>query len=63
MDIEKSLLSLSIDRNRIKPYLQPIVNKDRIIVGFEVLSRWEKSRNTVIVPSGFIDILKVIMIY
>ncbi|EHA1081409.1 TPA: EAL domain-containing protein [Photobacterium damselae] len=58
MDIEKSLLSLSIDRNRIKPYLQPIVNKERIIVGFEVLSRWEKSRNTVIVPSGFIDILK-----
>lgn len=58
MNIEKKLLSLSIERKKIKPYLQPIVNRNRAIIGFEVLSRWEKNRKNIIGPSGFIDILK-----
>ncbi|MCG3813044.1 EAL domain-containing protein [Photobacterium damselae] len=36
--MEKSLLSLSIDRNMIKPYLQPIVNRERAIIGFDFFS-------------------------
>ncbi|WP_160295716.1 EAL domain-containing protein [Photobacterium kishitanii] len=57
MYIDKELLLSAITGGKIKPYLQPIVNHDIEIKGFEVLSRWER-HNSIILPYDFICLLK-----
>ena len=58
MSIDKNLLLLAIINKKIKPYLQPIINDNFKIKGFEVLARWERFDNVIIFPSDFLDILR-----
>ncbi len=55
---EVALFLCAISNKEIKPYLQPIVDINNNIKGFEVLSRWYKGKNTIIMPSGFVDKFK-----
>ncbi|WP_369686085.1 EAL domain-containing protein [Photobacterium leiognathi] len=48
-----------IKRNVIKPYIQPIVNRDGVVIGGEVLSRWIDSKGNIVSPLLFIpDLMK-----
>lgn len=58
MTIDKNLLLLAIINKKIKPYLQPIVNNTLEIKGFEVLARWERFENVIILPSNFLNVLR-----
>ncbi len=53
-----NIMSLAVKTKQIKPYLQPIVDFNNNIKGFEVLSRWIRSDNEVILPYEFIGDLK-----
>lgn len=55
---EVAIFLCAISNKEIKPYLQPIVDIDNNVKGFEVLSRWLKEKNTIIMPSGFVDEFK-----
>lgn len=54
----------AIDKGQIKLYLQPVVNKDRKIIGCEALCRWKHPLRGILLPGDFIPILENIgMIY
>ncbi len=55
---EVAMLLCAISNNEIKPYLQPIVDINKNLKGFEVLSKWFKEKNIIIMPSDFIDKFK-----
>jgi len=48
-------LKRAIRRNQIKPYIQPIVNGDEIIIGGEILARWVTPSGEIISPLVFIS--------
>lgn len=56
--IDNNKISIAIKTKQIKPYLQPIVDYNNNIKGFEVLSRWVKSENDIILPYEFIEYMK-----
>ena len=53
-----NIISRAVKTKQIKPYLQPIVDYNNKIKGFEVLSRWVKSENDIILPYEFIEDMK-----
>lgn len=58
-DLNKiKIISLAIKSKEIKPYLQPIVDFNNRIKGFEALSRWVKNEHEVLLPYAFIEDIK-----
>ena len=51
-------LANAISKGEIKPFIQPIVNINNELVGFEVLARWIISEHETRLPLQFIPIIK-----
>ncbi|PSW34485.1 hypothetical protein C9J21_03825 [Photobacterium phosphoreum] len=56
--IKKTQITDAISTGKIQPFIQPIVNINRKLVGFEVLSRWIVSEHEIRLPLQFIPIIK-----
>ena len=56
--IKKIQITNAISMDEIQPFIQPIVNKNRKLVGFEVLARWIVSEHETRLPLQFIPIIK-----
>lgn len=54
----KIQISDAISTDKIQPFIQPIVNINRKLAGFEVLARWIVSENEIRLPLKFIPIIK-----
>ncbi|PSV34449.1 MULTISPECIES: EAL domain-containing protein [unclassified Photobacterium] len=55
---KKIWVRVCIKRNIIRPYLQPIVNKEGDIIGAEVLARWITKKGQVLPPYLFIPYIE-----
>ena len=53
-----SELSGAIAREQIRPFLQPMVNRDGRIIGAEVLARWIHPKEGMLAPASFIPLLE-----
>lgn len=54
----KIQISDAISTDKIQPFIQPVVNINRKLAGFEVLARWIVSENEIRLPLKFIPIIK-----
>ncbi|PSW45997.1 EAL domain-containing protein [Photobacterium leiognathi] len=57
-NIDYYLLRKAITNNEICPYIQPIVDQDKRVIGGEVLARWFKRNGTMVSPMEFIPKLE-----
>lgn len=54
----KAQIKNAIATDKIQPFIQPIVNINKKLVGFEVLARWIVSEHEIQLPLKFIPIIK-----
>ncbi len=57
-NIDYYLLRKAISNNEICPFIQPIVDKDKKVIGGEVLARWIKRNGKMVSPLDFIPKLE-----
>lgn len=58
IEITKTQIADAISTGKIQPFIQPIVNANKNLVGFEVLARWIVSKHETRLPLTFIPIIK-----
>lgn len=56
--IKKTQIANAISMDEIQPFIQPIVNRNKNLIGFEVLARWIVSEYETRLPLQFIPIIK-----
>lgn len=56
--IEREFIKYQIRHHRIKPYLQPIVDRDGHIIGAEILARWITNKGELVAPYLFIPYIE-----
>lgn len=56
--IKKTQITDAISTGKIQPFVQPIVNINKKLVGYEVLARWIVSEHKIRLPLHFIPIIK-----
>lgn len=58
IEITKKQITDAIFTGKIQPFIQHIVNKNKVLVGYEVLARWIVSEHEIRLPLTFIPIVK-----
>ncbi|WP_318465295.1 EAL domain-containing protein [Photobacterium leiognathi] len=56
--IKQEFIKYQIRHHRIKPYLQPIIDRDGHIIGAEILARWITNKGELVAPYLFIPYIE-----